>query len=183
MKRVFFISMLTLIFGSCVNNMEEVKRISFSKNSPDEVMVHFTMHYSEGGLARVKVYAAYSESFRNPEHITHLRDSLRVTFYSEKGNAISTLTAKYGRINHLKNEIIIEDSVRFYHFEKQQLLKTERLLWNQSDSSISTEKSVYITSPKGQFNGKGLKAKQDFSEYVILHPEGTIVIENEDEFK
>lgn len=183
MKAYCFIPLLSMMITSCVNNMEEVKRISFSKNSPDEVMVDFTMNYSERGLARVKVYAAYSESYLKPQHITHLRDSLRVTFYSDKGEVVSTLTAKYGRINHVNNEIILQDSIRFYHFEKQQLLKTERLFWHQNDSTISTDKAVIITSPKVQFNGKGLKAKQDFSEYVILRPEGTLVIESENEFK
>ena len=172
---------LLLINSSCVNNMEDVKRISFSKNTPDEVMVDFTMNYSESGSGRISVYAAFSESFRNPVHITQLKDSLRVTFYSENGEAVSTLTAKYGTINHAKNEIMIRDSVRFYHFKKQQLLKTELLFWHQKDSTISTNKAGYITSPKGNFTGKGLSARQDFSRYEILQPEGSVVIDKENE--
>jgi len=181
MQRILQFCFFGMLLYGCVNDMEDVKRISFSKNSPDEAMVALRMNYRESGLARISVYAAFSESFRNPEHITHLRDSLRVTFYSESGEAVSTLTAKYGKINHLKNQILVKDSVRFYHFKKRQLLKTELLYWNQNDSTISTDRSVFITGPKGDFLGKGLKAKQDFSNYEILRPEGSVVIEKENE--
>lgn len=182
MQPLLQLCFLVIMFSGCVNNMEDVKRISFSKNSPDEAMLDFRMNYSESGRGKVSVYAAFSESFRNPEHITHLRDSLRVTFYSEYGEAVSTLTAKYGKINHVKNEIMVKDSVRFYHFGKRQLLKTELLFWHQNDSTVSTNKAVFIRSPKGNFKGIGLKARQDFSFYEILRPEGTIVIEKEQEF-
>ncbi|MEY4216741.1 MAG: export transporter periplasmic protein LptC [Bacteroidota bacterium] len=181
MRLLLLLFFLPCIISSCVNNMEDVKRISFNKNTPDEVMVDFNMNYSESGSGRISVYAAFSESFRNPVHLTQLKDSLRVTFYSETGEAVSTLTAKYGTINHAKNEIMIRDSVRFYHFKKQQLLKTELLYWHQKDSTVSTDKAVYITSPKGNFTGKGLNARQDFSRYVILKPEGSVVIEKENE--
>jgi hypothetical protein len=60
-------------------------------------------------------------------------------------------------------------------------LKTELLYWHQKDSTVSTDKAVYITSPKGNFTGKGLNARQDFSRYVILKPEGSVVIEKENE--
>lgn len=181
MRLLLLLFFLPCIISGCVNNMEDVKRISFNKNTPDEVMVDFTMNYSESGLARISVFAAFSESFRNPVHITRLKDSLRVTFYAENGEAVSTLTAKYGTINHAKNEIMVKDSVRFYHFKKQQLLKTEQLYWYQKDSIVATNKMVYITSPKGNFTGKGLKARQDFGRYEILQPQGSVVIEKENE--
>ena len=94
---------------------------------------------------------------------------------------VSTLTAKYGKINHEKDEILIRDSVRFYHLAKKQLLKTELIQWHRKDSTISTDAPVFVISPKGNFSGKGLKARQDFSSYEILHPQGDVVIEKENE--
>lgn len=179
-RRMKFLWLLPLLL-SCENNMDDVQRISFNKASPDEVIVDFNMTYSEGGKAKVKIYAAYSESFRTPEYITYLKDSLRVTFYAEDGQKISTLTAKYGKINHEKDEILIKDSVRFYHLAKKQLLKTELIQWHRKDSTISTQAPVFIMSPSGNFSGKGLKARQDFSSYEILRPQGDVVIEKENE--
>jgi hypothetical protein len=60
-------------------------------------------------------------------------------------------------------------------------LKTEQLYWYQKDSIVATNKMVYITSPKGNFTGSGLKARQDFSRYEILRPEGSVMIDKENE--
>jgi len=161
--------------------MDEVQRISFNPKSPDEIIVNFKLNYSDSGYARVSLMAGFAETYRIPEHITHLRDSLRVNFYSKTGEIISTLTAKYGKINHTLNQIMVKDSVRLYNYKKKQTLKTEVLYWRQKDSSIYTPKKVYIFSPKGRFMGEGLKTKQDFSRYEILKPQGHVVIEKEEE--
>jgi LPS export ABC transporter protein LptC len=166
---------------SCENNMDDVQRVSFNPKSPDEVIVDFHMIYSDSGFARVALMAGFAETFHQPEHITHLRDSLRVNFYAKNGEIISTLTAKYGKINHSKNQLYVQDSVRLYNYKKKQTLKTEVLYWRQRDSLIYTPKKVYIFSPKGRFTGEGLKTKQDFSTYEVLKPEGNIVIEKEEE--
>ena len=181
MERLTLFLGLMIILSACENNMEDVQRVSFNPKSPDEVVVNFKMVYSDSGQARVRLAAGFSETFRSPEHITHLRDSLRVDFYGKNGEIVSTLTAKYGKINHSSNQLYVKDSVRLYNYKKKQTLKTEVLYWQQKDSMIYTPKTVYIFSPKGQFRGQGLRTKQDFSRYEILKPEGNIEIEKEEE--
>lgn len=46
---------------------------------------------------------------------------------------------------------------------------------------IRTESPVFVQSEKGHFKGKGIQAKQDFSWYKILKPEGSIELEKEQE--
>jgi LPS export ABC transporter protein LptC len=162
--------------------MEDVQRISFNKKSPDEAVIDFRLIYNELGSTKVEVRSAYSESFRQPEYITYLKDSLRVNFFAEDGTIKSSMTAKFGKINHTKDIIEIRDSIRFYNYGKKQLLKTELLFWNRKDSTITTDKPVMVTAPNGYFYGKGVRAKQDFSTYEILRPEGHILIEKENEF-
>ena len=166
---------------ACSNKLDDVERMSFNPKTPVESMVNFTLVHSDSGIARVSVYAAYSESYRDPEYKTYLRDSLRVNFYSPKGEIISTLSAKYGFINHTTQELLVEDSVRFYHYQKKQTLKTDRLIWTKKDSMIRTESPVFVHSEKAHFKGKGIEAKQDFSWYKILKPEGSIELEKEQE--
>jgi hypothetical protein len=52
---------------------------------------------------------------------------------------------------------------------------TEALYWNQKDSLIFTDKMVMIKSPKELLYGKGIKAKQDFSYYEFIEPQGKIL--------
>jgi hypothetical protein len=72
---------------------------------------------------------------------------------------------------------MVKDSVRLYNRKKQQTLETEALFWNQKDSSIFTESAVIVRSPKGKLFGKGIRTKQDFSNYVLLQPVGSWQIE------
>jgi len=172
---------MLLILFACENNMDDVQRVSFNPKSADEVIVDFRLVYSDSGFARVSLRAGFAETFRSPEHLTHLRDSLRVNFYGKNGEIISTLTAKYGKINHSTNQLMVKDSVRLYNYKKKQTLKTEVLYWQQKDSLIYAPKRVYIFSPNGRFMGEGLKTKQDFSTYEVLKPQGNVVIEKEEE--
>lgn len=182
MRRCLFLLLFLPFLASCINNMDDIQRISLKKNTPDEAIIDFRLIYNESGSAKVEVLSAYSESFRQPEYITYLRDSLRVNFFSEDGTVKSSLTAKFGKINHTKDMIEIRDSIRFYNYGKKQLMKTELLYWNRKDSTISTDKPVIVIAPNGYFYGKGVRAKQDFSSYEILKPEGHLIIEKENEF-
>lgn len=181
MPRLIYLFGILMVMFSCENNMDDVQRVSFNPKSPDEVIVDFHLVYSDSGFARVSLAAGFAETYRSPEHITHLRDSLRVNFYAKNGEIISTLTAKYGKINHTSNRLMVKDSVRLYNYKKKQTLKTEVLYWRQKDSTIYTPKKVYVFSPKGRFMGEGLKTKQDFSRYEILKPQGNVLIDKEEE--
>jgi len=63
--------------------------------------------------------------------------------------------------------------VRLFNLKKQQTLETEALFCNQEDSSSITESAVIVRSPKGKWFGKGIRTKQDFSNYVLLKPVGS----------
>jgi len=175
----FFTIALTLM--ACENNLEDVQRVTFNSKSPNEAIVNFQMVYSDSGFARVELFSTLAETFHKPAHITQMKDGLKVNFFSATGEIVSTLTSKYGEVNFSTNQLMVRDSVRLYNHKKKQTLKTEKLFWNQKDSSIYTEEKVIVTSPKGYFTGTGLKTKQDFSRYEIMKPQGHVFLEKEDE--
>lgn len=167
----------------CENKLEDVQRVSFNSKTPDESILDFKMVYSDSGFARVELSASLAETFHVPEHITFLKDSLRVNFFSTKGEIISTLTARYGEINYTRDFLTVKDSVRLYNYKKKQTVQTEILYWNQKDSSIYTPSKVIVSSPKGYVTGKGFKTKQDFSRYEIMKPQGNIELDKENEIQ
>jgi len=182
MNRLYFLLFGALFFCfSCENNVDDVRRITFNPKSPDETISKFRLVYNEGSKARVELFANLAETYNKPEKITYIRDSLRVNFFSETGEVVSTLTAKSGEINMSKNEIMVKVSVQLYNHRKKQLMKTEVLYWRQKDSLIFTNRRVIVTSPKGYMTGSGFKTKQDFSWYEILKPEGNVMIEKNEE--
>ena len=137
------------------------------------------MVFSDSGYAEVQIYAAIAETFRSKESITKVKDSLRVNFFSENGEIVSTMCAKYGEINYTRNTILVRDSVRLHNFLKNQTLETEALFWNQKDSSIYSLSQVIIRSPKGTILGDGIRTNQSFSRYTLLKPTGKVELEKE----
>src|SRR5690606_4447424 len=112
-----------------------------------------------------------AETYSKP-HVTKLKDSLKVDFFDEKGTITSTLTAKYGEVNHETGRMFVKDSVKFVNHADKRIMYTDILYWDQSDSTIYTDQNVRLISPKGKAYGSSLKAKQDFSSYKITDPRG-----------
>jgi len=158
--------------------MGEIQRVDIDHDTPDEVSKDLRLVYSDSARAKIELYAATAEKLNGKQEITKLKDSLRVNFFNKKGKKVSTLFALYGEINDEKNMVFVRDSVRFYNFEKKQLLETEALFWNRSDSTVYTENQVIVKSPDGIAIGTGFRTKQDFSKYTILKPEGQILVKD-----
>lgn len=171
---------LTGILFSCVNDLETIQKITFDTNAPDETTKDLHIVLSDSGYAKVEILATLAETTHGKQHITKVKDSLRVNFFNEKGKVVSTLFALNGEINFTKGTIIVKDSVRLYNFKNKQLLETEALFWNQKDSTIYSLSQIIIRSPKGIIIGKsGMKTTQEFDRYELLKPEGKIQIEKE----
>jgi LPS export ABC transporter protein LptC len=162
-----------LVLSACENDIAVVQRISYEADAPTESTKNLVLTYAEAGYARVEIHAALAETYRGKSQITKIKDSLRVYFFNEKGDIVSTLSALYGEINYNSGELMVKDSVRLYNHKKKQTLETEALFWNQKDSSIYSKSSVIVRSPKGKVFGEGIKTKQDFSSYVLLKPVGS----------
>jgi LPS export ABC transporter protein LptC len=162
-----------LVLSACENDIAVVQRISYEADAPTESTKNLVLTYAEAGYARVEIHAALAETYRGKSQITKIKDSLRVYFFNEKGDIVSTLSALYGEMNYNTGELMVKDSVRLYNHKKKQTLETEALFWNQKDSSIYSKSSVIVRSPKGKVFGEGIKTKQDFSSYVLLKPVGS----------
>ncbi len=178
-RLLFLFGLLAILLASCVNDLDTIKKITFDEKTPDETTRDLHVIFDDDGYAKVEIYAALAETTRGKNHITKVKDSLRVNFFNNEGKIVSTLSALYGEVNFTLGTLIVKDSVRLYNFEKKQTLETEALYWNQKDSSIYSLSQVIVRSPKGIIVGDGIKTKQDFSWYEFLKPQGKIELEKE----
>lgn len=173
--------MAGILFYSCVNDIDDIERVTYDPKAPTEVATDLEIVYKDSGFAQMTIFAKLAETYRVPEHITKLKDGLKIDFFSRQGEVISTLTSYYGEINFTTGKVFVKDSVVLYNHAKKQYLETEELHWNQNDSTIYTEKNVIIRSDgKGiTGRGKGLKTTQSFDKYVIKEPVGTFDLEED----
>jgi len=100
------------VFSSCVNDLEEIQKVTYDEKAPNEVIQDLDVIYLDSGLAKIQVLSKITEIQRSPESITKLKDKVLVNFYSSKGEIVSTLTALYGEINFSKGEMYVQDSVK-----------------------------------------------------------------------
>ena len=157
---------------SCVNDLDQIRRVTNDPKAPDEVTADLEVFYTDSGAPKVRIYAKLAETYSVPEMVTKLKDGIKVDFFDETGEIVSTLTALYGEVRTSKGLMMVRDSVQLYNHAKKQRMETEELHWNQKDSMIFTEKNVVVRSPNGVVYGQGIRTKQDFSNYTFYRPTG-----------
>lgn len=166
------------ILFSCVNDLDTIQKVTYDPNAPDEVTTDLKVHYTDSGYARVQIYAAIAETYSKPEHITKLKDYVKIDFFSDEGIIVSSLTALYGEINFETGIMMVKDSVIMLNLTDKQSMETEELFYNQLDSTVYTEKYVIIKEEgKGIVGrGKGIRTSpfEKFRKGDIYEPEGKI---------
>ena len=175
------IPVIVLVTGflfSCVNDLDTIQQVTHDPNAPEEVTKDLYVHYTDSGYARIQIYAAIAESYEKPEKITKLKDFVRVNFFSDQGEIVSTLTSLYGEVNFETGLMVVRDSVVLINLAEKHWLETEELYYNQRDSLIYTEKNVFIRKEgkKNALRGRGLKTTPFFVDPhgVIEDPEGPL---------
>ncbi len=146
---------LTGILFSCVNDLDTIQRVTYDPNAPDEVTENLEIYYSDSGYARVKIFAKIAETYNSPVHITKFKDYLKVQFYSDDGEVTSELEAKYGEFNFETKLMVVRDSVILRNLKKRRYLETEELFYNQTDSTVYTDKFVIIKREDNSVIGRG----------------------------
>lgn len=173
LKRISVVFLAGILF-SCVNDLNDVKKITYDPKSPSEVTENLEVFYTDSGYPKIRLFAKLAESYATPKQVTKFRKGLKVEFFDDAGEVVSILTSQYGEIQTEEGKMFVRDSVELFNVVKQQRLKTEELIWNQKDSLIYSNKSVVVTSPNGILYGKGIQTTQDFENYTFVQPRGKI---------
>ncbi len=140
---------------------------------PTLVSENLNTQYSDSGYLKMLLQAPVQEEFSNGNQ--EYPKGLKVTFYQKDGMEKSFLQADFVQYNKQQDlytatgHVVLEDLI------KKEKLKTEKLHWSRVEGRVFNNEFVEITTPSQILKGKGLSAKQDFSYYTILEPEGTIL--------
>jgi LPS export ABC transporter protein LptC len=177
------------LFTSCENDIEVINSVTSANESqlPLESGKNVEILYSDSAIVRAKLTAPqldrYNENDKKKSYM-EMPKGMLIIFYNEEKKEANRLKADYGiaydngtgmeKMEAKRHVVVIN--------EKGDKLETEHLTWNATTKRIFTDQFVKITTSKEVIWGDGLNAKQDFSSYDILHPQGVIPID-EKEFK
>lgn len=172
----FFV--LILQFTSC-----EEKKVQYSiKKYAGPILVSENLNtiYTDSGKVKIRLIAPVQTEFSNGNQ--EYEKGLTVTFYENDSIKKSYLRADLVHYNKQQDlytaigNVVLEDLI------KHEKLRTEKLHWSRYEGRVFNNEHVEIETPTQILKGKGLTAKQDFSTYTILEPEGRILDAGSDDF-
>ena len=155
------------MFFSCENDLENVKVVTASNDTPDRIITDLHAYYSDSGIVKYEIIASKMEDYTEGEQRQLFKNGFEVNYFSDSAHLVSRLSAEYAEIRPLENLIIAKNNVIFTNFEKKQTLKTEELFWDQRIKKIRTTKHFFVESPNTTAKGVGLTADETFSTYVM----------------
>lgn len=131
--------------------------------------------YSDSAIVKIRINAPKQLNFENGNEEYPL--GVRLKFYDETGKEISNLRADKAYYIAEEKHYKAVGNVVVRNLETQDRLNTEELYWNPNEERVYTDKFVTIRSLDEVHKGEGLEATQDFENYQILKPTGTITID------
>jgi LPS export ABC transporter protein LptC len=109
---------------------------------------------------------------------SEFRHGIKVLFHDGHKDPIARLTAKYAKFDEDKNLWELKDSVVAVN-EKNEILETELLYWDQEKDRVYTDRFVKITSEDRIVMGTGLESNARFTIWTINNVSADMYIKDE----
>lgn len=163
---------------ACENDVKEVEKYDLSKRFPDQSIKNVEIIYSTNAEVAFQMNAPLMNDYSGEKPYREMPEGVHIKIFDSLMNVTTELTANYAiDITH-ENRMEAEEDVVVKN-DKGEQLNTEKLVWDKKTQKISSDVFVKITTENQVLMGEGLIANEDFTNYRILKPRGTINIEND----
>jgi len=172
---LFLCFFLFILFSACENDEKEVANIVSAKLGVEEAK-SVAINYTVGGKTRTILRAPLMLKVQDSIPYVEFPKSIQADFYNPEGVVESVLSAGYGRYRESQSVIFIRDSVVVINKLKGDTLYCKELVWDRKKTGreFYTDKPVRIRTRTQVIDGVGMESDQDFSDWQILHPSGTV---------
>jgi len=174
--RIIYLSILTL--ASCSSENKDILNPP-TYDGPVMAMDSIETMYSDSAIVKIKITAPKQLNFSDGNE--EYPNGISLEFFNELGEVISTLQANKAYYIEKEKHYKGVGNVIVVNLETGDRLNTEELFWSPKDEKVFTDNFVTIRSEDEIHTGEGLIANQDFDNYQIMKPTGTIVIEDSNE--
>jgi LPS export ABC transporter protein LptC len=158
---------------SCENDVKKIDAL-LSKKTGLEEGKDIESYLSQDGLLKARLRSPYMLRYLVDTPYLEFPRKLHVDFYNDSTKIESTLDAMYARYRENQRIVYLKDSIVVINILQGDTLKTDELWWDQNKQQFYTERDVEIRKPTQTIFGKGLTAKQNFSEYTIFKINGIV---------
>ena len=185
MKKVIRISLimlsLALIFLSCTNDMEIIKKFIDEEIEPDLVAENVELLYSDSARLQMRLITPLVKQFSSStEQRREFPEGIHVWFYENTGELKAEITANWAK-HDIETELWEARSDVVLTNAEGQKLETEQLFWDRNKAEIYSVKYTKITNPDGTVaTGDTFTSNQDFSKWRLTKGRATIVLKDEE---
>lgn len=166
---------LFILFSACENDENEVANMVSAKLGIEEAK-SVAINYTVGGKTRTILRAPLMLNVKDSIPYVEFPNSIQADFFNPEGVVESVLSAGYGRYRESQSVIFIRDSVVVINKLKGDTLYCKELVWDRKKAGreFYTDKPVRIRTRTQVIDGVGMESDQDFRDWQILHPSGTV---------
>ena len=165
------------IFFSLTSCEEDLTKANQNKkkNFPSRIIYNANIIKRDSGQVKVRFKAPLLEEYEFVDTpYVEIRKGLYLEFYdSKKPNVPGKLWAKYAKIIEKKQFYEAKGHVKVINNEGQTFVM-ESIYWDKANRKMYTKDTVFITDKDGSIfvAANGMKAKEDFTEYVFYNNSG-----------
>lgn len=170
------IVLLTLITGSCENEIAKIKTVASLEELPAITAEGFEMLVSDSSVIRFKLQTPeliYHKDEKDPYY--EFPKGVKIIKYDAGMNIISSITAQYAKNFASDNRWEAKNNVIAVNL-KGDTLKTEYLVWDTKKEKIYSNQFVKIIQKDQIYTGIGFESNQDFSSYHIKNLKGNMYV-------
>lgn len=172
------------MFFSCVNDVAEVEKVTYTDKSPNLILKTARVEYSDSGYVTSILRAPVIEKYEGATEKAIFPKGLEVTFYNEAHEPESKITADFGELSDNLKYLELKQNIVIINYSKKDTLYTEYLkkVPGHKDSlNVSTPTLVIVRGNSGNFESQGVRAKDNFSKYKFGKSKGIINYNEEEE--
>ncbi len=165
---------------ACENDMKTISSMSSNDTLPTETATDIEVIYSDSGKIMIKLISPQLDRYIEDDPYIVFPAGLKLLFYDTAMNLKTELTANYGIRYENKKKMEVKDNVVITNFEKDEILNTEHMIWDQRKKIIYSEVFVKRTSKDGVLYGDGFDADESLRTYKLRNPRGVFTVEDEE---
>lgn len=165
-----------LFLCSCENTQSEIDSFN-KKDVAVEVGKNVVIKYTVSGVKKAILIGPLMYRVQDTIPYIEFPKNIHVDFFGVRDSIDSKLDARYARYKESQSKVFLKDSVRVINV-KGDTLYCDELYWdrNRTGKEFYTDKPVRIRTRTEILNGIGMEARQDFKEYLIIHPTGIVSV-------
>lgn len=178
------IGFVVLISTSGCGGDDPPPELPFLEVQDDVLMKMYVVEYlfTDSAILRAKMTAGRVTE-RSPkegqEPFHELAGGVRIELFDYYGRTNGVITSDSAIYYDNMNQATLYDNVELVN-KKRETMETDSIVWAQEKDSIFTGAPVHITTSAQEiFARDGLKAKADFSSYVLYGTSGEVEIDEE----